>query len=194
MKHSMFMLPLRALQLVFALVVMGLSGYVANWYHNDKKEMSPSPVNFLIFSSVFTIFSVVTLEAVPRFMPKFALPIPFMALELLNVLFYFAGFIALAAFLNTLDFCRGNVCSSAQADVGMGAMLWLLWGVTAIVNALTMKKNGVFRAGNPFSRTANVVNGSSGNGAAAGAAPVVAGSGPYPRPMASPKEMKEAEA
>lgn len=51
----------------------------------------------------------------------------FVAIELLNVLFYFAGFIALAVFISKLLFCRGSVCGSARADVAFGFFEFALW-------------------------------------------------------------------
>jgi len=86
-----------------------------------------------------------------------------MGVELLNVVFYFGGMIALAVFLNTLLFCRGTVCGAARASAGLAGVQWLLFLVTTVVGGID-----VFRGG--FRR---------GAGGRAGA------KGPYP------KEMKE---
>jgi hypothetical protein len=40
------------------------------------------------------------------------------------MLFWFAGFIALAVFISNLLFCRGDVCRAAQAATVFGALEW----------------------------------------------------------------------
>ena len=52
------------------------------------------------------------------------------------MLFYFAGFVALAVFLTHLLFCRGAVCGSARAATVFSSFNFLLWTATA---ALTIK-------------------------------------------------------
>ncbi|KKY30580.1 hypothetical protein UCDDA912_g09438 [Diaporthe ampelina] len=130
------MLALRAVQGVFAVVILGLSAYVANWYNIDTLTSSPSQVNFLVFVPLFSLISIAYLEAVPKFMPKFSHPWAVLALEVTNVLFYFAGFVALAVFLTHLLFCRGAVCGSARAATVFSSFNFLLWTATA---ALTIK-------------------------------------------------------
>lgn len=66
----MVILGLRAVQLLFAIIIMGLSAYVANWYNVDTLTSSPSQINWLLFSSIYTIISVAYLELAPRFMPR----------------------------------------------------------------------------------------------------------------------------
>lgn len=63
--------------------------------------------------------------------------------EVVNVFFYFAGFVALATFLGKLLFCRGSVCAAARADAVFAAFSWLLWTATSVVLALEMFKGGV---------------------------------------------------
>ncbi|KAK8107718.1 uncharacterized protein PG998_009731 [Apiospora kogelbergensis] len=143
---SMIVLGLRAAQLVFAIIIMGLSAYVANWYNVDTLTTSPSQINWLLFVSIYTIISVAYLELAPRFMPKIVHPYATIALELTNVLFYFAGFIALSVFISKLLFCRGTVCGAARADVAFGAFEFALWGATAVFMGKDVFKSG-FRGG-----------------------------------------------
>ncbi|KAK7977597.1 hypothetical protein PG996_003651 [Apiospora saccharicola] len=143
---SMIVLGLRAAQLVFAIIIMGLSSYVANWYNVDTLTTSPSQINWLLFVSIYTILSVAYLELAPRFMPRFAHPYATIALESTNVIFYFAGFIALAVFISKLLFCRGTVCGAARADVVFGAFEFALWIGTSAFLAKDVVKSG-FRGG-----------------------------------------------
>lgn len=102
---------------------------------------------------LFSLISIAYLEAVPKFMPKceycqspdqcskltlspVSHPWAVLALEVTNVLFYFAGFVALAVFLTHLLFCRGAVCGSARAATVFSSFNFLLWTATA---ALTIK-------------------------------------------------------
>ncbi|KUJ11025.1 uncharacterized protein LY89DRAFT_625398 [Mollisia scopiformis] len=134
------LLPLRIAQGIFAIVVMGLSAYVAHWYDADTLTASPSQINFLIFVPLFSFLSLIYLELSPRFMAKVSHPYIHLATSLLNTLFYFAGFIALSVFLGKLLFCRGSVCAAARADAVFAAFSWLLWtGATALL-ALDMFK------------------------------------------------------
>ena len=73
---SMVILGLRAVQLLFAVIIMGLSAYVANWYNVDTLTSSPSQINWLLFSSIYTMVSVAYLELAPRFMPKGSSTLP----------------------------------------------------------------------------------------------------------------------
>ncbi|TVY21079.1 hypothetical protein LARI1_G001091 [Lachnellula arida] len=137
-----FLLPLRIAQLIFAVVVVGLSGYVAHWYNADTLTASPKQINFLIFVPVFSIISTFYLEFVPRFAPKASHPYAHFAVEVLNTLFYFSGFIALAVFVGRLLFCRGSVCSAARADVVFAAFSWVLWAASSVIAALNIFRGG----------------------------------------------------
>ncbi|POS71083.1 hypothetical protein DHEL01_v210520, partial [Diaporthe helianthi] len=57
-------LALRAVQGLFAVIIFGVSVYVANWYNVETLTSSPSQVNFLVFVSVFSLLSITYLEGV----------------------------------------------------------------------------------------------------------------------------------
>ncbi|KAH8888194.1 hypothetical protein GQ53DRAFT_826353 [Thozetella sp. PMI_491] len=143
-----FMLPLRATQGVLSLVVLGLSGYVANWYNVDTLTSSPSQVNFLIFAALWSMISIAYLELAPKFLPRASHPWVAIGMEASNVLFWFAGFIALAVFLSKLLFCRGTVCGAAQADTVFSAFLFVTWAATGALMGKDVLKSG-FRKPSP---------------------------------------------
>jgi hypothetical protein len=137
------LLPLRIAQGIFGLVVLGLSGYVAHWYDADTLTTSPPQINFLIFVPLMSILSMAYLELAPRFAPRASHPYAHFAFEIINTLFYFTGFIALATFLGRLLFCRGSVCAAAHADAVFAAFGWLMWmGSTALL-AMEIFKGGL---------------------------------------------------
>lgn len=136
------LLPLRIAQFVFSIIVLALSAYINHWYDVDTLTSSPSQINFLIFVPVFSFISMVYLEVVPRFMQKASHPYAHIGFEALNTLFYFAGFVALAAFIGKLLFCRGSVCAAARADAVFAAFNWLLWTGSTVIVALQVFKSG----------------------------------------------------
>lgn len=142
------MLPIRAAQGVLALVVLGLSAYVANWYNVDTLTSSPSQINFLIFLSLYSIIAIAYLEVVPKVFPRAFHPYGALAMEFTNVLFWFAGFIALGVFLSKLLFCRGTVCGAAQADTVFSAFLFATWGASCALMGKDILKSG-FRKPSP---------------------------------------------
>ena len=43
---------------------------MANWYNVDTLTSSPSQINFLLFSSIWSLISLAYLELAPKLMPK----------------------------------------------------------------------------------------------------------------------------
>jgi hypothetical protein len=75
--------------------------------------------------------------------PKASHPYAHFFFEILNTLFYFAGFIALSVFLSKLLFCRGKVCAAARADAVFASFSFMLWTGTTTILALEFFKGGV---------------------------------------------------
>jgi len=134
--------PLRVLQIILALIVLGTAGYVANWYNSDTLTASPSQVNFLIFVPLFSFFTVAYLEITPRHAPRASHPYAHFALEIVNVIFYLSGFIALAVFLSKLLYCRGSVCASARTSSIVAAISCVTWVLTTILLGIEIFKGG----------------------------------------------------
>lgn len=136
------LLPLRIFQAVLAVVVLGLSGYVAHWYDAETLTASPSQINFLIFVPLFTFIVILYLELSPRYAARASHPYAHFALETIVTIFYFAGFIALSVFLGKLLFCRGSVCAAARADAVFAAFSFVVWLVTTVILGLEIFKGG----------------------------------------------------
>ncbi|KAK3719705.1 hypothetical protein LTR37_004242 [Vermiconidia calcicola] len=124
-------LSLRIAQIVLAIIVLALTAYVANWWGGYWHSMSPSQINFLLFDAVWTLLALTYLTLVPwRFSEtiahhKFAI----LAVETLTMIFWFAGFVALAVFLSD-RVCYGHVCSAAKAACVFGAFEWVCFAAT----------------------------------------------------------------
>ncbi|KAI4167142.1 MAG: hypothetical protein LQ343_007446 [Gyalolechia ehrenbergii] len=132
--NELIPLVLRALQLLFAIILLGINAYlVSNTYYS-----SPSQINFMLFNSIWTLFPALPYLALgPRFLPLSANnKIIHLAIDALTALFWFAGFIALAVWYNDRDYCLGTVCGTIVASCVFGAFEWLLFTATTILSAL----------------------------------------------------------
>jgi hypothetical protein len=87
-------------------------------------------VNFLIFCSVWSILTVAFLVLSPRYDADgrhVGHKLTILAVEAVTAIFWFAGFIALAALIGVPDCGDGHVCAAAQAAVAFGAFLWCVF-------------------------------------------------------------------
>ncbi|SPO03820.1 uncharacterized protein DNG_06503 [Cephalotrichum gorgonifer] len=140
-------IAIRSFQGLLALGTLGMAAVVADWYINQSPFASPMTVNFLLFVPIFSVISIVYLEAVPRLAPRASHPFVSLAFELLNTIFYFAGFVAMAAFIARLDFCRGVICAAAKAATVAGAGSFALWAGTSTLMIKDVFKGGMRRTG-----------------------------------------------
>jgi hypothetical protein len=138
MNMGNFTLPLRGAQAAIACIIMGFTAYVSNWWSKYWRDMAPAEINFLLFSSVWTLISLVYLvgTTVPQLrLGRFANRYAALAIEALTMAFWLRGFVALAVFLSA-RVCFGNVCNVAKAGVGFSALQWLLFGGTTVYSAI----------------------------------------------------------
>jgi len=130
-----FILPIRVIQAVLAIIVLGLLAYASNswsWF------WSPSSVNFLIFTSVWTLLVVAYLVIAPMRFPAAAHRFGILAAEFVTMLFWFAGFIAVASLLGEID-CGGSDWGPCKASIAadvFAAFEWLLFAATTIMAVL----------------------------------------------------------
>ncbi|PMD64608.1 uncharacterized protein K444DRAFT_520626 [Hyaloscypha bicolor E] len=134
-----FMLPIRAIQGLFAMIVLGVLAYAAN---NWAWWWSPSQINFLIFTAVWTLLALIYLIIAPARYPTAAHKFGILVAEVLTMLFWFAGFIALAVLLTDVG-CNGRrgqeewgPCRAAIAGDVFAAFEWLLFCATTLMAAL----------------------------------------------------------
>ncbi|KAL4927810.1 MARVEL domain-containing protein [Aspergillus undulatus] len=123
---------LRGLQAVFAVIVLGLTGHAVNQGWNGER------VNFMLFNSVWTFFIVVPYFILaPMFVPALAHRWALVAVDAVTMIFWFAGFIALAVAVGDVSFCSHfSVCQGLQAATAFGAFDWALFLATTALNTL----------------------------------------------------------
>ncbi|KAF2182734.1 hypothetical protein K469DRAFT_711419 [Zopfia rhizophila CBS 207.26] len=136
-----WVLALRGLQAVLALVMLGLMAYVATWWTNHWRQMSPTEINFMIFSPVWTLLALIYLVVAPMKFPAAAHKFAILGAEVLTMFYWFGGFIALAVFLSD-RICFGTVCAVAKAGTAISAFSWAIWAITAIFTVLRTFRGG----------------------------------------------------
>lgn len=96
---------------------------VCDWWTTHWYANSPEEINYLIFVVVWTLLALAYLVVAPARFPAAAHKFAMLAVEALTMLFWFAGFIALAVWLNG-RVCFGSVCASAKAATVFAAFEW----------------------------------------------------------------------
>lgn len=97
---------------------------MAHWWSGYWNSSSPSEINFLIFCAVWTLLALgYLIFADLRPEHKIARAVAVLAVDALTMIFWFAGFIAVAVFIHDRG-CFGGVCSAAKAAAVFGAFEW----------------------------------------------------------------------
>ncbi|EEH02892.1 conserved hypothetical protein [Histoplasma capsulatum G186AR] len=131
---------LRGVQVVLAIIILGLTGWAVNRTQGYSDE-----TNFLLFDAIWTfLVAVPFLVLTPLYLQQFAHKYALIAVEAITLLFWFAGFIAVAAILPPSAACRhSSVCKGLQAATVFGAFEWLLFvATTVLVVVLPLMRGG----------------------------------------------------
>ncbi|KKK25756.1 hypothetical protein P175DRAFT_0479484 [Aspergillus ochraceoroseus IBT 24754] len=133
------MYPLRAVQAVFALIVLALTGHVIN-----QARGGADTINFMLFNGIWTLFIVVPYFIVaPMFLPVVAHRYAVAAVDGVTMIFWFAGFIALATDLPAASTCgHYGLCQELQAAVAFGALDWALFVGTLVLSIMAALRKG----------------------------------------------------
>jgi hypothetical protein len=147
-------LPVRGAALVLAIIILGLSAdglfhglrwrnpiltlavdyqFRHTFYQAGSSYIYyytipvPSSISFVIFSSVWTIFVLAYLLLAPKLAPKYVNPTATLILDALIMVFWFAGFIAVAAYMRTPFDCD-PACGASNASIVFAAFEWYVEG------------------------------------------------------------------
>jgi len=131
-------LGLRGVQVLFSIIVLGLSAYLV-----DSYWWSPHSVDFMLFTSIWTLLAVAYLTLAPTRFPKAAHKFAIAAVEFLTMLFWFAAFVAVAVRWGDATWGvagrRGTFYSCGVAAIVFSAFLWLTFVVTTALAALHIR-------------------------------------------------------
>eukprot|EP01111_Echinosteliopsis_oligospora_P016052 TRINITY_DN654_c0_g1_i4.p2 TRINITY_DN654_c0_g1~~TRINITY_DN654_c0_g1_i4.p2 ORF type:complete len:270 (-),score=125.78 TRINITY_DN654_c0_g1_i4:1008-1817(-) len=149
--------PIRAVQFVFALLVLALEGRAIDTLPSSYNR---SPFNFLLVTAIIAMIRVVIAFLRKPMYNNRVRNVVYMAGEAIVALFFFCGFIAAADGGPTncehLDFYNpdtayGGACRSNKAAAAFGAFSWILWTITAYhVITTTDTSNHPYAPQNPY--------------------------------------------
>jgi hypothetical protein len=121
-------LGLRGVQVVFAVIVLGLTAYLVDAFNGPYGyNWSPHSINFMLFCSIWTLLVTAFLLVVPTRFPQFAHKFVIAGLEFVTMIFWFAAFIAVAVLWNNSYwgwYGHGTIYSVGVAAVVFAAFLW----------------------------------------------------------------------
>jgi len=127
-----FILPLRIVQAALAIIILGLTAYVV-----DTTWGFWNSVNFMLFTSIWTLLTVAFLVLTPTHFPALAHKYIILAAEALCMIFWFAAWVAVAALWGDLR-CgsHSGTCGAGTAAIVFGAIEWLTFVATTVMAAL----------------------------------------------------------
>jgi len=133
---QVFAFPLRIVQVIFAIIELGLTAYVVHAWDNSYWS-SPSQANFLLFCSIWTILALLYLIFAPLRFPTLAHQYAILGVDAVTMIFWFAGFIAFAVLIDDWG-CgtRWGFCRVSQAAAVFGAFEWLLFAASTVLDGL----------------------------------------------------------
>ncbi|POR34024.1 hypothetical protein TPAR_05778 [Tolypocladium paradoxum] len=136
---------IHAVLAVLLLIELGLTGYVVGQFTSVYWGISPSSFGFMLFNSIWSILVLVYLALTPRFVEKLYHSIIALALLGVTTLFWFAGSIAMAAFIGVPGACPYAFCTAlrtAQAAVAFGFFIWIIFSVLTAFEGMTFLRGG----------------------------------------------------
>ncbi|KAF2451294.1 hypothetical protein P171DRAFT_3494 [Karstenula rhodostoma CBS 690.94] len=136
-------LPLRAIQAVFSIIVLGLTAYIIDVYRGPGGYASwtPDSVDFMLFTSIWTLLAVAYLTLAPSRFPAAAHKFAIIGVEAVTMIFWFAAWVAVASWWGNVWHGAGRhpVWSSGVAAIVFSAFIWLAFVVTTVVAALHVR-------------------------------------------------------
>ncbi|KAF1846452.1 uncharacterized protein K460DRAFT_367233 [Cucurbitaria berberidis CBS 394.84] len=132
-------LGLRGVQVLLSIIVLGLAAYLVNSLTTPWGTWSPHSLNFMLFTSVWTLLAVAYLVLSPTRFPRAAHKFAIGAVEFLTMIFWFAAFVAVAALWGDIWWRRGTFYSCGVAAIVFSAFLWLTFVATTVLAALHIR-------------------------------------------------------
>jgi len=137
-------LPLRGVALLFSIIELGLTAYGVSIFDGTVNDdgiiitYNFGSLNFLLFCSLWSILLLIYLIIALR-MPHITHLFVTVALLAITMIFWFAGFVALAVFLGSTinGACSNGVgsCGVLDAATAFAAFLWVIFLIDTIFAA-----------------------------------------------------------
>ncbi|KZM25511.1 uncharacterized protein EKO05_0008965 [Ascochyta rabiei] len=145
-------LGLRGVQVLFSIIVLGLTAYIVDQYTSPWGSWSPHSLNFMLFTSVWTLLAVAYLTLAPTRFPRAAHKFAIAGVEFLAMIFWFAAFIAVAVLWHNVYWGgsgHGTFHDCGVAAIVFGAFLWLTFLATTILSAFHIRNSSRGNTGPP---------------------------------------------
>ncbi|KAK8103663.1 membrane-associating domain-containing protein [Apiospora kogelbergensis] len=142
-----FLPIVHAVAAVFAIIELGLTGYVVSlyqgwWGWGAYSSRSPDRINFMLFNSIWSLLVLAYVGITPIYMTGWFHKLAALVLNALTALFWFAGSVALAVAVGA-PHCDSSYCSSLQAAVAFGFFLWAIFmGLTVLDGLESLRSRG----------------------------------------------------
>lgn len=116
-------LPLRAIQALFSIIILGLTAYIVDAYRGPLGTgWTPDSVDFMLFTSIWTLLAVAYLVLAPSRFPAAAHKYAIVGVEAVTMIFWFAAWVAVASWWGRN--WRGPVWASGVAAIVFAAFTW----------------------------------------------------------------------
>ncbi|KAF2129242.1 hypothetical protein P153DRAFT_315992 [Dothidotthia symphoricarpi CBS 119687] len=134
-------LGLRGVQILFSIIVLGLTAYLVDAYTNPWGSWSPHSLNFMLFTSIWTLLAAAYLLLAPTRFPKAAHAYAIAGVEFLTMIFWFAAFVAVAALWGDVVWYgrKGTFYGCGVAAIVFAAFTWLTFLATTVLAALHIR-------------------------------------------------------
>lgn len=118
---------------VFSIIELGLIAYIisvydgtygGSWGYYYSGSWSPDRTNFMLFNAIWSLLVLAYVGLTPLYMTSLFHKLAALALEVITMIFWFAGSIALAVMIGAPR-CNGNTfCGAYEAAIAFGFFLW----------------------------------------------------------------------
>jgi hypothetical protein len=127
---------LRGVQVLFSIIVLGLTAYLVDAYIT----WVPGSVAFMLFASIWTLLAVAYLMLAPTRFPAAAHKYAIAGVEFVTMVFWFAAFVAVASLWGDQWWVgHGTFWSCGVAAIIFGAFIWLTFVVTTVLAAMHIR-------------------------------------------------------
>ncbi|KAJ2898485.1 hypothetical protein MKZ38_003874 [Zalerion maritima] len=121
---------------VLCIIELGMTAWLLSGIYGD----SPSQISFMLFSSLWSLVIVLPYIALaPLYFPRVHNKIAATVLNTVTMIFWFSGSIALAVLFRGCG--SGVYCGTGKAAIAFGFILWALFLVMTVLDALDWTRN-----------------------------------------------------
>ncbi|KAL1837611.1 hypothetical protein VTJ49DRAFT_3572 [Mycothermus thermophilus] len=136
---------------VFLIIELGLTAYLVSPWRS-----APSTPSFMLFNSVWSLLVIGYIFLAPLYFARLFHSLVALVLEWMTMIFWFAGSIALAAYVGSWPCGANTYCHSAKAATAFGFFIWALFTFFVILDTRAWLRNRGSAAPKPSTATVGV--------------------------------------